>query len=174
MRDRSEAEEERDATSLVPCNVHFFSVIQCSLLSLPLLYCQLCMPQKDVSGLGDPDLWPMTLTLELDLDNFSRDLHTKIQACMSGCSARIVRRTDTQTHTHRHTDNAKTITPSANAGCKNYMQCSSNVMRWKSWDEMKITITYIIQIDNKTIIVSIWLESSIIWLQSTRNASYGI
>ncbi len=53
----------------------------------------------------------MTLTLKLDLDTFSLDLHAEMQACMSVRLARIVRQTDTQT------DNAKTITPSADAGC---------------------------------------------------------
>ncbi len=40
----------------------------------------------------------MTLTLKLDLDIFTLDLHAEIQACMSVRFARIVRRTDTQTH----------------------------------------------------------------------------
>ena len=57
----------------------------------------------------------VTLTLELDLDIFSHDLHAGIQACMSVRLARIVRRTDG--HTHAHTNNAKTITPSNDAGC---------------------------------------------------------
>ncbi len=30
--------------------------LQCLLLPLLLLYCHLCMPQEDVSGLGDLDL----------------------------------------------------------------------------------------------------------------------
>ena len=43
------------------------------------------------------------------------------------------------------------------------MQCCSN--------DMKITITYIIQTDSKTVIVSVWLWiSSILWFQSTQNA----
>ncbi len=49
----------------------------------------------------DLDRWPMTSTLELDLDTFSLDLHAEIQACISVCLARIVRQTDT--HTHRQT-----------------------------------------------------------------------
>ncbi len=60
----------------------------------------------------------MTLIYELDLDILPLDLHAEIQVCMSVCYVRRVgrthRRTDTQTHTH----NAKTITPSADAGCK--------------------------------------------------------
>ena len=62
----------------------------------------------------------MTLTLELDLDIFTPDLHAEIQACMSVRLARIVRRTDTHTdrQTDTQTDNAKTITPSADGGCK--------------------------------------------------------
>ena len=94
----SEAEEERDATSSVLMQRPH---LPCSLLPLPLFYCLLFMPQMEVSGLGDLDLWPMTLTLELDLDISSPDLHTKIQACMSVRLARIVRRTDS--HTHRQT-----------------------------------------------------------------------
>ncbi len=72
--------------------------LQYSLLPLPLLYCHLCMPQEDVSGLGDLDLWPMTLSLQLDLDTLSVDLHAEMhemQACISVRLARIVRQTDT-------------------------------------------------------------------------------
>ena len=54
-------------------------------------------------------LWPMSLTYELDLDILPFDPHAKIQVRMSVCSAIILRRTDTQTHTQ--TDNTKTITP---------------------------------------------------------------
>ncbi len=98
------------------CHIDIFVLmprLHCSLLPLPLA--KLCIPQKDVSGLGDLDIWPMTLTLELDLDIFTPDIHAKIQACMCVPLARIVRRTDG--HTDRQTDNAKTITPSADAGC---------------------------------------------------------
>ncbi len=61
----------------------------------------------------DLDLWPMTLTYELDLDTLLLDLHAKIQVSMSVRSAGIARRTDgqTDTHTHRHTHDVKTITP---------------------------------------------------------------
>ncbi len=52
---------------------------------------------------NDLDLWPMTLTYELDLDILPLELHAKIQVCMSVRSARIVRRTDTHTHTDRQT-----------------------------------------------------------------------
>ena len=50
-----------------------------------------------------------------DLDIFSLDLHAGIQACMSVRLARTVRQTDE--HTHAHTNNAKTITPSTDVGC---------------------------------------------------------
>ena len=52
---------------------------------------------KRIFGLGDLDLWPMTLTLELGLYTFSLDLHAKIQVGMFVGLARIVRLTDTQT-----------------------------------------------------------------------------
>ncbi len=55
----------------------------------------------------------MTLTFELDLDIRPLDLHAKIQVRMFVCSPVRAR------HTHRHTDSAKTITPVAEAGCKN-------------------------------------------------------
>ncbi len=58
--------------------------------------------------LSDLDLWPMTLTSDLDLDILTPDLHAEIQACMFVRLARIVRRTDTQTYGLRrlvtHTD----------------------------------------------------------------------
>ncbi len=77
------------------------------------------MPEQDLLQGHDLDLWPMTLTFELDLDMLRADPHAKIQVCMSVHSAGIVRRTDTQTHTHTHTHthDVKTITPSADAGC---------------------------------------------------------
>ncbi len=65
---------------------------------------------------GDLDLWPMTLTFELDLDILPLDLHAKIQVNTSVRSAVRARHTDT--HTHRQNDDAKTITPVADAGCK--------------------------------------------------------
>ncbi len=40
----------------------------------------------------------MTLTLELDLDIFSLDLHAEMQACMSVRLARRVSQTDTHTY----------------------------------------------------------------------------
>ena len=58
----------------------------------------------------------MTLTFELDLDILPLDLHAKIQVCMSVC---LVRRVVTHTHTDRQTHNVETITPVADAGCKN-------------------------------------------------------
>ncbi len=51
----------------------------------------------------------MTLTFELDLDILPLYLHAKIQVCMSVRFAKRVRQTDG--HTHRQTDNVKTITP---------------------------------------------------------------
>ena len=56
----------------------------------------------------------MTLTFELDLDILPFDLHAKIQVCTSVRSAVSAR----QTHTHTLTDDAKTITPVADTGCK--------------------------------------------------------
>ncbi len=50
----------------------------------------------------------MTLTFELDLDILPLYLHAKIQVCMSVRLAGRVRRTDG--HTHRQTDDVKTIT----------------------------------------------------------------
>ena len=43
------------------------------------------------------DLWPMTLTCQLDLDILPLDIHAKIQVCLSVCSAVRVRQTDTHT-----------------------------------------------------------------------------
>ena len=53
----------------------------------------------------DLDLWPMTLTYKLDLDNLPLDLHAKIQVCMYVCSVGRVRWTDRHTHTHRRCQN---------------------------------------------------------------------
>ncbi len=50
----------------------------------------------------DLDLWPMTLTYELDLDILPLDVHAKIQVCMSVRSAVRVRRKDGHTHTQTH------------------------------------------------------------------------
>ena len=56
----------------------------------------------------------MTLTFQLDLDILLLDLNTKNQVRMSVRSlVRVV--TDRQTHTQ--TDDVKTITPVADAGC---------------------------------------------------------
>ncbi len=59
----------------------------------------------------------MTLTFKFDLDILSLDLHAKNQDRMSVRLVRIVRRTHKLTHSHTH--DVKTITPSADAGCKN-------------------------------------------------------
>ena len=56
----------------------------------------------------------MTLTFELDLDILPLDLHAEIQVCTSVRSAVRAR------HTHRQNDDAKTITPVADAGCKKH------------------------------------------------------
>ena len=53
----------------------------------------------------------MTLTFELDLDILPLDLHAEIQVCTSVRSAVRARQTHTQN------DDAKTITPVADAGC---------------------------------------------------------
>ncbi len=53
----------------------------------------------------------MTLTFKLDLDILLLDLHAKIQVCTSARSAVRARQTD------RQNDDAKTITPVADAGC---------------------------------------------------------
>ncbi len=62
----------------------------------------------------------MTLAFQLDLDTIKHDLHAKIQDCMYDRSARIVRQMDGRKDIFRdrQTDNAKTITPSADSGCK--------------------------------------------------------
>ena len=65
--------------------------------------------------IGDLDLWPMTLTYELDLDIHLLDLHAKIQVCVSVCSVWRVRRTDR--HTHSHTM-SKLLHPSLTLGVK--------------------------------------------------------
>ncbi len=59
----------------------------------------------------------MTLIFKLDLDILPPDLHTKIQGCM------FVRWALRARQTHTHTDNAKTITPVADAGCNNRNSC---------------------------------------------------
>ena len=58
----------------------------------------------------------MTLTFKLSLDMLRPDLHAKIHLCVCARSARIVRRADG--HTDRQTHDVKTITPSADVGCK--------------------------------------------------------
>ncbi len=60
------------------------------------------MPKGDIFGFGDLDLWPTTLTFELDLDIFGHEWHATIQVCIHFCLARIVRRTDGHTHRHTH------------------------------------------------------------------------
>ncbi len=57
----------------------------------------------------------MTLTFKLDLDILPLDSHTKIQGCTFVRSPLRARHTDRQTD--RQTDDAKTITPVADAGC---------------------------------------------------------
>ena len=57
----------------------------------------------------------MTLTFELDLDILPLDLHGEIQVHKSVRSAVRVRQTD------RITQDAKTITPVADAGCNYYI-----------------------------------------------------
>ncbi len=59
--------------------------------AFPMVNGQQCMPKEDIVGLGDLDLWPMTLPFELGLDMFRHDLHVKIQVCMYSCFTRIVR-----------------------------------------------------------------------------------
>ncbi len=54
----------------------------------------------------------MTLTYKLDLDILPLDVHTKDQVCMFVRSA-------VRVFTDRHTDDVKTITPVADAGCNN-------------------------------------------------------
>ncbi len=83
----------------------------------------------------------VTLTFELDLDNLPLDLHAKIQVCTSFRARQMDRRTE------RHIDDAKTITPVADAGCKKgakidicvkYMQVTSRtcdpLFTWTSLD----------------------------------------
>ncbi len=41
------------------------------------------MPIRNIIWSGDPDLWPMTLTFNLDLDILPLDLHAKIPVCLS-------------------------------------------------------------------------------------------
>ena len=70
--------------------------------------------QGDIPSLRCPLIqfwisWPSPLTYDLDLDILSLDLHTQIQVYMSVRLAGIARWTDTQTH--RHIDDVKTITP---------------------------------------------------------------
>ncbi len=76
----------------------------CQLLS-PNPHLQVHMLGRDVLWYHDLDLWPMPLTFKLNLDILSLDMHAKVQVCMSGHSARIVRRTKrhTNTPTDRHT-----------------------------------------------------------------------
>ncbi len=76
---------------------------RCSLLPLITSYSSQCILTGDVFGLGDLDLWPMTLTFELGLDIFMHESHAKIQVCIHIYLARIVRRKDGQTHTQTHT-----------------------------------------------------------------------
>ena len=73
-----------------------------------------------------PRPWPLTFTFELDLDILRPDLHAKFKVWTLVPSVRRARRTHTQTdrhtdaQTHRCTDDVKTITPSADAGCKKW------------------------------------------------------
>ncbi len=70
--------------------------------------------------------WPMTLTFKLDLDILPLNPCAKNQNCTSVRSALRVRQTDR--HTHRQNDDAKTITPIADAGCNK--KCCINSMAW--------------------------------------------
>ena len=73
-------------------------------VALPFIYGVECIQfhtllatLKNVFWPNDLDLWPMTLTFELDQDILPLDLHTEIQVCMSfRLAVRVV--------THRHTD----------------------------------------------------------------------
>ena len=56
-------------------------------------------PNEYFFGPGDLDLWPMTLTFELDLDIHPLDLHAQIQVCMS-CLFGWDSKTDGQTDRH--------------------------------------------------------------------------
>ncbi len=70
---------------------------------LPLSYSSQCILTGDDFGLGDLDLWPMTLTFELGRDILMHESHSKIQVCIHICLARIVRRKDGHTDTHTDT-----------------------------------------------------------------------
>ena len=61
----------------------------------------------------------MTLNFELNLDTLSPDLHAKVQVYMSVHSARVMRWMDRRTDTQ--TNDVKTITPTADAGCDKYI-----------------------------------------------------
>ncbi len=70
-------------------------------------------------GLGDLEFWPMTY--DLDLWTWARYLqawpicqNSGLYLCLFGQDS------ETEGWTDRQTDNAKTITPTADAGCKNF------------------------------------------------------
>ncbi len=84
--------------------------------SLPCCFCITMMTShwKTFFWPGDLDLWPMTLTFELDLDIHLTDMPKFKSVRLSA------RPWEWDTHTHRMTM-PKTITYVADAGCKNTM-----------------------------------------------------
>ncbi len=91
----------RSPTSRISGRMYYY------LCKSQLLWEMICsfVLKKNYFWSGDLDLWPMTLTFKLDLDNHPLDLHTKIQVCPFIC--------ESETHTEKQTDRAKTITPVA-------------------------------------------------------------
>ena len=74
--------------------------------------------------------WPWLLTYELDLITWPRYLHSWPPCQDSGLYVCLLGQ---DSETHRQTDNAKTITPSSDAGCKNLrgnfvILCSSQIL----------------------------------------------
>ncbi len=78
--------------------------------------------KKNIFWPSDLDLWPMTLTFELDLDILPLDLHIKIQGCGFDRSALRAR------YTHRQTI-PKLLHPSLTLGVKTeYHKCDENIL----------------------------------------------
>ncbi len=67
--------------------------------------------------------WPWPLTYDLDLWTWPRYLHAWVTFQNSGLyTYSFGQDSETEGRTHRHTDNAKTITPAADAGCNKGLQ----------------------------------------------------
>ncbi len=85
-------------TSWLPLHYYDPWYLMNTFFSLNIFYSRITHNMYILFWPGDLDLWPMTLTFELDLDIQPLDLHTKIQVRM------FVRSPVRARHTHTHTE----------------------------------------------------------------------